>query len=87
MRELHPAFMDDLHAGRLRALLERVWLDRTLDLEIREDYLRLREALSTLPETRHCEVLVAGSSLAGYGLFDPTIRSVAQALNLPHTLL
>jgi len=48
---------------------------------------RLREALSTLPETALREVLVAGSSLTGYGLFDATIRSVAEVLDLPDTLV
>lgn len=34
----YPAFMDDLQAGGEHAVLVRVWLERTLDLVIREDY-------------------------------------------------
>ena len=51
------------------------------------DKTRLREELSTLPATQHCEVLVATSSLVGYGLFEPGVRTVTEALTLPESAL
>ena len=41
MRGLHPTFIDHLLSGLLSPLLNRVHLDRTLDLQIRDDYLNL----------------------------------------------
>lgn len=41
MRGLSPDFLTDLHEGRLAALLDRVRLDRTLDLQLRDNYLNV----------------------------------------------
>lgn len=41
MRGLSPQFMQDLLTGDLAVLLERIRLDHTLDLQIREDYLNV----------------------------------------------
>lgn len=41
---------------------------------------RLRELLATLPPSPNLEVRVAMSGLVGYGLYDPGIVTVAQAL-------
>ncbi len=51
------------------------------------DKTRLREELATLPAAQHCEVRVATSSLMGYGLYDPWIRTVDEVLALPPTML
>ena len=41
MRGLNADFMEDLKSGMLRRLLDRVHLDRTLCLELRDDYLNI----------------------------------------------
>jgi len=51
------------------------------------DKTKLRGELMTLPPTSHCEILVATSSLVGYGLFDPGMRTVEEILALPETAL
>ena len=48
---------------------------------------RLREELATLPPASHCEIRIATSSLVGYGLFDPAMRTVDEILSLPETEL
>lgn len=48
---------------------------------------RLRAELATMPATEHCEVRIATSSLVGYGLFDPMIRTVPEALAVPERVL
>ena len=47
----------------------------------------LRRELMSLPTTTHCEVMVATSSLMGYGLFDPWLRTVDQILAQPQRAL
>ena len=47
----------------------------------------LRRELMSLPTTKHCEVMVATSSLMGYGLFDPWLRAVGQILAQPQRAL
>lgn len=41
MRGLNRTFLQDLQSGSLRPLLDRVHLDRTLCLELRDDYLNV----------------------------------------------
>ena len=41
MRALSPPFFEALQAGLLRPLLDRVLQDRTLDLQLRDDYLNV----------------------------------------------
>lgn len=41
---------------------------------------RLRELLRTLPESPHAELRIATSSLLGYGLYDPGVMTIDDAL-------
>ena len=41
MRGLNPQFLSDLQSGRLAPILERVQLDQTLCIELRDDYLNV----------------------------------------------
>lgn len=45
------------------------------------DKSRLRELLRTLPPSPHAELRVATGSLLGYGLYDPAILTVDEALS------
>lgn len=45
------------------------------------DKSRLRELLRSLPPSPHAELRIAGSSLLGYGLYDPAILTVEEALD------
>lgn len=45
------------------------------------DKSRLRELLRALPPSPHAELRVATSSLLGYGLYDPAILTIDQALS------
>lgn len=44
------------------------------------DKSRLRELLRTLPPSPHAELRIATSSLLGYGLYDPAILTIDEAL-------
>jgi len=44
------------------------------------DKSRLRELLRTLPPSPHAELRIATGSLLGYGLYDPAILTIYEAL-------
>ena len=45
------------------------------------DKSRLHELLRALPPSPHAELRIATGSLLGYGLYDPAILTVGEALS------